>query len=127
MKILNGAFAVLFFLCAGLQYNDPDPLPWMMAYAGVATLCALAAFGGYFKWATIAVATALGIWMLALVPGVIGWIGDGMPSVVGAMKAETPYIEETREFGGLLIAIVVLLHVLQSAIRKSKESAAQPH
>ncbi|MBK6341485.1 MAG: transmembrane 220 family protein [Flavobacteriales bacterium] len=127
MKILNGTLAVLFFVFTGLQYNDPDPLPWMMAYASVATLCALAAFGGYFKWATIVVTAALGIWMLALLPGVIGWVTDGMPSIVGAMKAETSYIEETREFGGLLIAIMVLLHVLRSAIRKSKESAAQPH
>lgn len=120
MKILNAFLAVLFFLCAGLQYNDPDPLTWMLVYSIVATLCALAAFDGYFKWITIGVMVALAIWMFALLPGLIGWIGDGMPSIVGSMKAETPYIEETREFGGLLMAIAAMAHLWWQSVGLKK-------
>jgi len=123
MKFLNALLAVLFFLCAGLQYNDPDPLPWMLMYASVATLCALAAFGGYFKWITIGTMIALAIWMFALLPGVLGWIGDGMPSIAGAMKAETPYIEETREFGGLLMVIAALAHLWRQSVRAKRPEA----
>lgn len=123
MKALNLTLAFLFFLFAGLQFNDPDPLPWMISYTAVATLCSLAAFGGHFKWVTIAVAVPLIIWLLALLPGVIGWIGSGMPSLTGAMKAETPYIEETREFGGLIMAIGALLHLWRLALREEKRSA----
>jgi len=123
MKFLNAFLAVLFFLCAGLQYNDPDPLPWMLAYSIVATLCALAAFGGYFKWITVGVIVALAIWMFALLPGVIGWVSDGMPSIAGSMKAETPYIEETREFGGLLLAIAALAHLWRQTVGLKKPEA----
>ena len=42
--------------------------------------------------------------------GVLSWFGEhNAESITQTMKATKPWIEETREFGGLLILIVVLL------------------
>ncbi len=32
MKILYWILAALFLLFAAVQYNDPDPIPWMLLY-----------------------------------------------------------------------------------------------
>jgi ABC-type cobalt transport system substrate-binding protein len=42
--------------------------------------------------------------------GVMSWARDhGAENIAQTMKATKPWIEETREFGGLLILIVVLI------------------
>jgi hypothetical protein len=42
--------------------------------------------------------------------GVLSWITEhNSESLVQSMKAEKPWIEASREFGGLLIVVVVLL------------------
>lgn len=117
MKILNFTLAAVFFLFAALQYNDPDPLVWMLAYAAVGTLCVLAALGGHFKWVVLGLGLLLAGWMATMVPGVIDWVNDGMPSITGAMKAETPHIEVMREFLGLLLALGALVHLWRLAQR----------
>lgn len=40
-SILNLIVAAFFFLCAIVQYNDPDPLLWMMVYTVAALACVL--------------------------------------------------------------------------------------
>jgi hypothetical protein len=50
--------------------------------------------------------------------GVLSWANEyAAESLVTSMKAEKPWIEETREFGGLLILMAVfalnLYHVLK--------------
>lgn len=122
MRILNALLALAFFLFVAFQYNDPDPLPWMLAYGAVGTLCALAALGGHFPYADLILAAGLAAWLATLVPGVAAWVADGMPSIAGAMKAETPHIEETREFLGLAMAIAALLHLWRLARRTPPEA-----
>jgi len=51
----------------------------------------------------------LGIWLVTYFPSFINWIQDDMPSITGSMKAETPYIEHVREFGGLFISFITTL------------------
>lgn len=117
MKTLNIALAILFFLFAAVQFNDPDPLVWVLVYSAVGTLCLLAALKGYFQWLTLALATAVLIWLLMLLPGIVSWIRMGMPTIVGAMIAEAPHIEVVREFLGLLLALLALMHLWRQARR----------
>lgn len=43
-------------------------------------------------------------------PGVLNWATEhNAESLIQTMKADKPWIEATREFGGLLIVIIVLL------------------
>ena len=121
MKILNALLALIFLVFAALQYNDPDPVRWMAAYGAVCILCALAAFGRHFRYVDLGLAVVLAIWMLTMLPGVADWVGQGMPSIAGAMHAETPYIEVMREFLGLLIAVGALLHLWRLARRLPRQ------
>lgn len=112
MKIFNFIFCILFILFAALQYNDPDPYVWIPIYMYSAVLCWLAFRGKYFRGAYIA-----GIIVYAVYAGykffdengVWDWITKHhAENIAGTMKAEQPWIEEAREFFGLIILIVVL-------------------
>ncbi len=94
---------ILALLSAAVQYNDPDPIPWMAMYGYVALLYGLALAGYYRRqaaWAGLAVAA---LWAATLLPGFLDWLRQGMPSITGQMKAESPHIELVREFLGLIL------------------------
>ena len=113
MKIFNIVFIVLFIIFAALQYNDPDPYVWMPIYLFAAFLCYKAIKHLYPR----------GLYIFGLViylgyagylffdkTGVFNWAEvHHAENIVQTMKAEKPWIEETREFGGLVIVMVVLL------------------
>ena len=105
MKITNLLLTLLFLLFAYFQWNDPDPFEWIAIYLSVAIVSGFATFGKYSKRINLIGGAICLIWMVTLVPGVIDWIKDGMPSITGTMKAETPHIEYMREFLGLSIIL----------------------
>ncbi|GAB3927767.1 transmembrane 220 family protein [Mucilaginibacter myungsuensis] len=113
MKIFNWIFIVLFAISAGLQYNDPDPYIWAPIYLYAAYLCYEASRGRYNSKLYIAGLLVYGSYALYLFldkNGVVDWFNEHhAESIVQTMKAEKPWIEETREFGGLAICIVVLI------------------
>lgn len=112
MKLFNIVFVVLFVVSAALQYNDPDPWLWMPIYLYGAVLCWFAFRGRYYTRAMLFGIAAYVVYAVFLVftkNGVIDWATEHhAESLVQTMKAEKPWIEDTREFGGLLILIVVL-------------------
>jgi hypothetical protein len=113
MKIFNLIFCIIFILFAALQYNDPDPYVWMPIYMYAAVLCWFAFRNRFFpKW------YIAGIFVYAIYAGykffdengVWDWINKHRAeNITGSMKATQPWIEETREFFGLVILIIVLL------------------
>jgi hypothetical protein len=109
MKIVNIILTLIFLLFAGWQYNDTDPYIWIPIYLFVAVVCGMAAFKNYATWVTLGGLVVMGIYTLTYIPAFVEWIQMGMPSIVETMKAEKPYVELTREFGGLVIADLVLL------------------
>ena len=108
MKYAHPVVALLFALFAYWQLNDPDWPAWVAMYGSVALVAAWRTFGGAPKALIYVALIATAGWMLTLVPDLIAWIGEGTPNIAGQMKAETPYIELTREFFGLLISAVTL-------------------
>jgi membrane-bound metal-dependent hydrolase YbcI (DUF457 family) len=113
MKIFNIIFTILFVLFAALQYNDPDPYLWMPIYLYGALLCWKASLNKFYPKAYLA-----GIVLYALYAaykifdhnGLLDWINlHDAENIAGTMKAEKPWVEESREFFGLVILIVVLL------------------
>lgn len=113
MKAFNITCIVLFVVFAALQYNDPDPYLWIPIYLYAAFLCYQAIKGKYPRGMYIAgllVYAGYAAYLLFDKTGVINWAGKHhAENLVHTMKAEKPWIEETREFGGLLIVIIVLL------------------
>jgi hypothetical protein len=113
MKIFNLIFCILFILFAALQYNDPDPWLWIPIYLYAAILCWLAFRGKYFPKAYllgIAGYLIYAVFLFFTEDGVLDWITKyKAANIAGSMKAEKPWIEDTREFLGLVILIVVLV------------------
>jgi hypothetical protein len=112
MKIFNIVFVVLFVIFAGLQYNDPDPYIWVPIYLYSAVFCYLAAKQKFYPvgYAVgIVMYLAYAIYKIFDNNGLIDWFErHHAESLVESMKAEKPWIEETREFFGLLICVAVL-------------------
>lgn len=104
MKIFKLSLSLLFVLFAVVQLNDPDPWGWFAMYLYVAALFGFAAFGKAHNYAFLAGLAVILIWAATLVPDFITWFKMGMPTITGSMKAESPHVELTREFLGLLIA-----------------------
>jgi len=113
MKVFNLLFCLLFVISAGLQYNDPDPYIWMPIYLYGAVLCWLAFRNKFYPKAYligIAVYLVYAIGLFFWKDGVLDWMTKhSAEDIAATMKAEKPWIEETREFFGLVILIVVLL------------------
>ena len=113
MKVFNLLFCLLFVFSAALQYNDPDPYVWMPIYLYGAVLCWLAFRNKFYPKAYligIAVYLVYAIGLFFWKNGVLDWMTKhNSEEIAATMKAEKPWIEETREFFGLLILVVVLL------------------
>jgi hypothetical protein len=124
VKIFNICFCLLFIFSAILQYNDPDPYVWMPIYLYGALLCWLAARNKFYPAAYLAgiiVYTAYAVYLFFAKDGVLEWIQKhNSENIVQSMKATKPWIEETREFLGLMILIVVLLANFIYAKRKTR-------
>ena len=112
MKIFNILFCVLFVFSAALQYNDPDPYVWMPIYLYGAILCWLAFRNKYYPGAYllgIVIYLGYAAYLFFADDGVMDWINKhNAENIAETMKATKPWIEETREFFGLVILIVVL-------------------
>ncbi len=111
MKIFNAIFAILFLSFAALQYNDPDPVIWILIYGAMAVVCFMAMRGRYSNPAMIGLAAVYIVYALLLSPALLTWLSSDDRSLLfdDLAKMQYPYIEETREILGLVICLVVLL------------------
>jgi hypothetical protein len=121
MKVFNIVFAVLFSGFAALQYNDPDPLVWISIYMAMVTVCILAVRQQNYKIATIILAIVYIGYAAILSPAVVTWWQSDDRGLLfdDLAKMQFLYIEETREFLGLMICFGVLA-INYFAFQKSK-------
>jgi hypothetical protein len=113
MKFFNIFFCIVFILFAVVQYNDPDPYLWVPIYMYPALLCFLKCIqkpiSSIAYWAGFLVFGAYAIYKMFDTNGIIDWIQfHNASNIASTMKAEKPWIEESREFFGLLIILIVL-------------------
>ncbi|HRO44762.1 transmembrane 220 family protein [Agriterribacter sp.] len=124
MKIFNITFCILFLISAALQYNDPDPWLWIPIYLYGAALCWLAFRRRHYPLASLLGMAAYAVYAIYLFferNGVWDWLTKHhAENIAASMKAETPWIEDTREFFGLAILIAVLLINYIYVKRKAK-------
>lgn len=112
MIIINIIFAVAFLWFAYVNLNDSDSWLWVPIYLYAALFCGAAIFGYHFP---IAYLVGIGFYIIyALMlffkkDGVWDWITKySMQNIAETMQATKPWIEQTREFFGLLIAAAAL-------------------
>ncbi|MGK7391657.1 MAG: transmembrane 220 family protein [Candidatus Cyclobacteriaceae bacterium M2_1C_046] len=108
MKIVKIILAILLIVFAALQYNDPDPWLWVFIYGLAALLIIIDISGGYMRRYYRIAIVALALFSLIYIPGVITYFTEASPGeLVESMQADKPYIEETREFFGLVLIIII--------------------
>ena len=120
-RIANALLALLFFLAAVLQYNDPDPLRWVLLYGSAGVACALASFR-WLPWPLpAAVALVALVWALTLAPHVFGHVQ--MPELFETWKMKDSRVEVGRETYGLLLVFAWTTVLTIVARRKRRRSA----
>ncbi|WP_411273634.1 transmembrane 220 family protein [Daejeonella sp.] len=110
--ILNITFCLSFLLFAWFNLNDKDSWLWVPIYLAASMCCALAAYGSFYPMVYLLLSAFYISYATILFfskDGVRDWIVKyKQPSITESMQATKPYIENTREFFGLLIITAAL-------------------
>lgn len=101
----------MFLIFAFVQINDPDPLLWIVIYGAMAVVSVMAFFKKYSKALMIGLAVGYCTYAALLFPSAITWLKSDDQALLfdDIAKMQFPYIEETREFLGLVICILGLI------------------
>jgi len=123
MRVVNFVLAVIFLVFAFLQINDPDPLIWILIYGAMAVVCVMAIFSYYPLRFMILLLVAYMGYSFFYIDGVSEWLKQENKAALfdNVAKMEHLYIEESREFLGLMICIGVLIMYIVMA-RKRRTS-----
>lgn len=118
MRMLNYVMTACFLFSVIVQYNDPDPIVWMLIYGLAGLACALA-IAGRLNWIfPAAIGVVALVWALTLAPNVIGKVAFGELFEAFEMKDER--VEVAREFGGLLIVAFWMAALTAHSLRRAK-------
>ena len=114
LLIINIFFFLSFLGFAYLNLNDVDPYIWVPLYLAPTFCCGAIAFKSKFYpqlyLLIIVGCTIYAGYYFFCADGVLDWINKyHEANIVGQMHADKPYIEQTREFGGLMIVVFVML------------------
>lgn len=100
----------IFLLFAGVQFNDPDPLLWVLLYLQVAISSLFyITKKRVIWWPVLGILSGIAGFIF-LFPEFNAWINEGMPTITGSMKAENPHIEFIREFFGYVLILLFSIY-----------------
>ncbi|MCB0494142.1 MAG: transmembrane 220 family protein [Cyclobacteriaceae bacterium] len=111
VRIISAILFLNFLSFALLQWNDPDPLYWGAIYLAIATVSLLGVINKQNKNVVVGVGLIITAISFLYLPGFIEWISlPEKGEIFGEMVYQKPYIEETREFIGLLMGLASLIY-----------------
>ena len=117
LKALNSLMTAAFVFSVVVQYNDPDPIRWMLIYGAAAAACILS-LRGKLRWTVpAAIGLVALVWAGSIAPRVIGQVR--FADMFQSFEMKDPMVEEAREMGGLLI-VWAWMAVLVAVSRKAK-------
>ena len=125
MRYISLILCVFFIGFAAVQYNDPDPLVWIILYGYAAFICLLGFLRRYFFAVTLGAALvylAGGIYLFP--PSFSQWLH--LEESQQSMGMHLPFIEEARESLGLLIAFGAMVFHLWVAYRHGRSQRKNP-
>jgi hypothetical protein len=100
-QVANWVMTAAFVFSVVVQYNDPDPIRWMLIY-GLAAIACILKWQGRLPWHLPAVIGGIALgWAASLAPGVIG--KTTFRTMFQSFHMIDTVVEEAREAGGLLI------------------------
>ena len=113
-KIINSGLFILFTLFAVIQLNDPDPVLWFLIYLSVAIISLVSNFIVIPKFIISAIIVGFSIYAVMHFNFFLDWLQtEKKTEIFGEMVYEKPYLEGSREFIGLGLAIMTLLFQLK--------------
>jgi hypothetical protein len=115
MRILYALFAALFLFGAAVQYNDPDPLRWVLIYLAAAIVAILAAMGRAPRVGAAIVGAFASLWAASLSPAVVGRVP--FLRMFESWEMKDVRVEESREMYGLLLIATAMAIVAVAGSR----------
>jgi len=106
-KLACWLMAALFALCVALQYNDPDPIRWMVIYGVAMVLSVLLPIQRDAAKAGLVAGLAALVWTVVLLIPI--WDTVSPSDAFLKMSEKGGAVEELREAGGLAIEGVWLV------------------
>jgi|TARA_B110000263_G_C15261211_1_gene488918 hypothetical protein len=108
VKIIINGLALLFFIFAVIQLNDPDPVYWVLVYGGTAAILIGRSFGKRNQfWTGVCFGVAL-TGLISTAPSFIQYLTSGtLLSILSEMRDQI-YVENSREFIGLVMSLTVI-------------------
>jgi len=106
-KGINIILFVIFIAFAIVQLNDPDGIIWFLIYGGVSFMCLYSNFKMIPKkilFIIIVVLIGYSIYHFSLFIEYLR--SEHKEEIFGEMVYEKPYLEGSREFLGLLLAVL---------------------
>jgi hypothetical protein len=117
----NAVMTLMFAASVVVQYNDPDPLAWMLMYGSAMVVAGLEVV----RRARGLVAGVVGLvalgWAASIAPRVVGKVPFG--DMFGAFEMRNTGIEESREMYGLLLIAIWMAAVALAARRRDRRSS----
>ena len=123
-RVLDALFAFLFAFAVLVQFNDPDPLKWVLIYAAAAWASLLSALGRVTRMLPAGVAAAALLWAAMIVPRVVGTVPFG--DMFREWEMRNAGVEESRELYGLILVALWMATVALRATRRTIRPAALP-
>jgi hypothetical protein len=121
IKVLNAVFLIVYLLCAVVQYNDPDALPWALIYLSAGAMCMFEVGNKQVNWLPPTLLAISLVWIGFLLPGIIGQVS--LEQIFASISMKTKAVEEAREIGGLLLVVfwtgVLALKAFVSATKRN--------
>ncbi|MGZ8797447.1 MAG: transmembrane 220 family protein [Thermoanaerobaculia bacterium] len=119
--LTNGIMLLMFLFSVAVQFNDPDPLPWVGIYGVAAAVCGLEIRRRAPAWAPGAIG------LIALV-----WAGTlyyrAREVSISALFAEWEMrdlrVEEAREMYGLIIVAIWMITIVAAAYMRRRPKDA---
>lgn len=115
-KAVSWTMAVLLFVCVALQYNDPDPIRWMVVYGAGAVVSVVLPIKKPAAALALVVGVLTLVWSAVLIHEI--WDQVELSDLANKMSEKGGAVEVEREAGGLLIEGVWL--VLAAAYRRTR-------
>jgi hypothetical protein len=121
LRVANLVMTAAFVFSVVVQYNDPDPVRWMLIYGLAAAACILH-WRGHLRWPFPALVGVVAlVWAISISPHVIG--KTAFANMFQSFHMINEAVEEAREMGGLLILAVwmavLTLFVFRTRTRQS--------
>ena len=120
-RYLSWSFALLSLVCAGLQFNGPDPVRWIALFAGSATVSIILPLRLRLHPIAVVVGMAAAIWCGYLAAPVVGLVS--FSDLFSSVSEKAGLVERARDAVGTALISLWLASAATIAKRILKRAS----